>query len=141
MMMSKVKPLHAKVEETTKTVNEAAGKLSVLQSKLEDLQTRLSSLAKAYEEASIDKCRQFKLTEKLNQQLERASYFEKVRIHYKFTLYCFASEAIQSFWYVIVHIHVDKLCVEKSRLCFKQNLPMIVHCVNWELIFGMYTVF
>lgn len=81
MMMSKVKPLHTKVEETTKTVNEASGKLSVLQSKLEDLQTRLSSLAKAYEEACIDKCRQLKLTEKLNQQLERASYFEKVRIH------------------------------------------------------------
>ena len=80
MMFSKVKPLHNKVEETTKTVNEASGKLTILQNKLEDLEARLSSLAKAYEEASIDKCRQFKLTQKLNQQLERASYFENVRV-------------------------------------------------------------
>ena len=80
MMLSKVKPLHVKVEETTKTVNEASGKLTILQNKLEDLEARLSSLAKAYEEASIDKCRQFKLTQKLNLQLERASYFENVRI-------------------------------------------------------------
>ena len=80
MMISKVKPLHLKVEETTKTVNEASGKLAVLQNKLQDLEARLFSLANAYEEASIDKCRQLKLTQKLNQQLERASYFENVRI-------------------------------------------------------------
>ena len=82
MMISKVKPLHTKVEETTKTVNEASGKLSILQNKLEDLEARLRSLARAYEEASIDKCRQFKLTEKLNLQLERASFFEKVSNNY-----------------------------------------------------------
>jgi hypothetical protein len=80
MIISKVKPLHIKVEETTKTVNEASGKLAILHGKLQDLEARLSSLANAYEEASIDKCRQFKLTQKLNQQLERASYFENVSI-------------------------------------------------------------
>ena len=78
-MLSKVKPLHTKVEETSKTVNDASGKLSVLNNKLKDLETRLSSLARAYEEACIDKCRQKELTEKLNLQLERAGYFDKVR--------------------------------------------------------------
>ena len=79
MMLSKVKPLHTKVEETSKTVSEASGKLSVLNNKLKDLETRLSSLARAYEEACIDKCRQKELTEKLNLQLERADHFDKVR--------------------------------------------------------------
>ena len=79
MMLSKVKPLHTKVEETSKTVSDASGKLSILQNKLKDLESRLSSLARAYTEASIDKCQQKELTEKLSLQLERAGYFEKVR--------------------------------------------------------------
>ena len=79
MMLFKVKPLNRRVEETSEIVSKAADKLSVLNKKLRDLDARLSSLAQAYEEASIDKCRQKKLTEKLNAQLERAGYFEKVR--------------------------------------------------------------
>ena len=78
MIFVKVKPLHNKVEETNKTINEVSNKILMLENKLQDLQTRLDSLAKAYEEACIDKCRQNKLTEKLNKQLERASYFEQV---------------------------------------------------------------
>ena len=78
MMQSKVKPLHAKVFETTSAVKQATGKLSSMESKLKDLEVRLKSLALAYEEASIDKCRQFQLTETLDLQLSQAAYFEEV---------------------------------------------------------------
>ena len=80
MILSKVKPLQSRVEETSDIVGKASDKLSALNNKLRDLDTRLCSLAQAYEEASIDKCRQKKLTEKLNTQLERAGYFEKVHM-------------------------------------------------------------
>ncbi|XP_066025345.1 uncharacterized protein [Pocillopora verrucosa] len=78
MMQSKVKPLHAKVSETSSAVELAVGKLSSMESKLKDLEERLRSLALAYEEASIDKCRQYELTETLDSQLSQAAYFEEV---------------------------------------------------------------
>lgn len=78
MMQSKVKPLHSKVSETSSAVEQAVGKLSSLESKLNDLEERLKSLALAYEEASIDKCRQYELTETLDSQLSQAAYFEEV---------------------------------------------------------------
>lgn len=80
MMQSKVKPLHAKVSETSSAVEQAVSKLSSLESKLKDLEERLRSLALAYEEASIDKCRQFELTETLDSQLSQAAYFEEVGV-------------------------------------------------------------
>ncbi|CAH3195792.1 unnamed protein product, partial [Porites evermanni] len=49
-----------------------------MESKLTDLEERLKSLALAYEEASIDKCRQYELTETLDSQLSQAAYFEEV---------------------------------------------------------------
>ena len=79
MMQSKVKPLHTKVSETSSAVEHAVSKLSSMESKLTDLEERLKSLALAYEEASIDKCRQYELTETLDSQLSQAAYFEEVR--------------------------------------------------------------
>lgn len=78
MMQSKVKPLHSKVSETSLAVEQAVGKLSSMESKLKDLEERLKSLATAYEEASIDKCRQHELTKTLDSQLSQAAYFEEV---------------------------------------------------------------
>lgn len=78
MMQSKVKPLHSKVSETSSAVEHAVGKLSSMESKLKDLEERLRSLALAYEEASINKCRQYELTETLDSQLSQAAYFEQV---------------------------------------------------------------
>ncbi|XP_020627063.1 dynein beta chain, flagellar outer arm-like isoform X2 [Orbicella faveolata] len=78
MMQSKVKPLHSKVSETSSAVELAVGKLSSMESKLKDLEERLRSLAQAYEDASIDKCRQYELTETLDSQLSQAAYFEQV---------------------------------------------------------------
>lgn len=78
MMQSKVKPLHTKVSETSSAVEHAVSKLSSMESKLTDLEERLKSLAVAYEEASIDKCRQYELTETLDSQLSQAAYFEEV---------------------------------------------------------------
>ncbi|EDO43524.1 predicted protein [Nematostella vectensis] len=46
--------------------------------KLKGLEDRLKSLSQAYEDASIDKCRQFELTQTLDAQLTQAAYFEKV---------------------------------------------------------------
>ena len=77
-MQSKVKPLHSKVSETSSAVEHAVGKLSSMESKLKDLEERLRSLALAYEEASINKCRQYELTETLDSQLSQAAYFEQV---------------------------------------------------------------
>lgn len=79
MMQSKVKPLHTKVSETSSAVEHAVSKLSSMESKLTDLEERLKSLAAAYEEASIDKCRQYELTETLDLRLSQAAYFEEVR--------------------------------------------------------------
>lgn len=80
MMQSKVKPLHSKVSETSSAVEQAVGKLSSMESKLKDLEERLKSLATAYEEASIDKCRQHELTQTLDSQLSQAAYFEEVSV-------------------------------------------------------------
>jgi len=86
MMQSKVKPLHSKVSETSSAVEHAVGKLSSMESKLKDLDERLRSLALAYEEASINKCRQYELTETLDSQLSQAAYFEQVGKQYKHSI-------------------------------------------------------
>ena len=80
MMQSRVKPLHGKVAETSSAVEHAVGKLSSLDSKLHDLDERLKSLSAAYEDASIDKCRQYELTQTLKSQLSQAAYFEQVSL-------------------------------------------------------------
>ena len=79
MMQSRVKPLHAKVAETSAAVEHAEGKLAALANKHKDLEQRLLSLGEAYEEACIDKCRQFELSQTLQAQLQQAAHFEEVR--------------------------------------------------------------
>lgn len=90
-MQSKVKPLHSKVSETSSAVELAVGKLSSMESKLKDLEERLRSLAQAYEDASIDKCRQYELTETLGSQLSQAAYFEQVGKQKKYGIMLYES--------------------------------------------------
>lgn len=78
MMQSKVKPLHAKVAETSSAEDIAVDKMSTMDEKLTGLEERLKTLALAYEEASIDKCRQHELTQNLDTKLKQAAYFEQV---------------------------------------------------------------
>lgn len=78
MMQSKVKPLHAKVAETSSAEDIAVEKMSTMDEKLKGLEERLKTLALAYEEASIDKCRQYELTQNLDTKLKQAAYFEQV---------------------------------------------------------------
>ena len=80
MMQSRVKPLHSKVADTSAAVDQAEGKLAALASKHKDLEERLQSLAHAYEEACIDKCRQFELAQTLQSQLQQAAHFEEVGV-------------------------------------------------------------
>nr|XP_006816782.1 PREDICTED: dynein heavy chain 17, axonemal-like [Saccoglossus kowalevskii] len=78
LMLSKVKPLHAKVEETAAAVEEAEHKLSTLVSKRKALEDRLSDLAKGFEEATVDKNDQDEKTRKMDQQLETAARFRQI---------------------------------------------------------------
>lgn len=80
MMQSKVKPLHAKVAETSSTEATALEKMNTMNDKLNGLEDRLKSLALAYEDASIDKCRQYELTQNLDTKLKQAAYFEQVKV-------------------------------------------------------------
>ena len=78
MMQSRVKPLHSKVADTSAAVEHAEMKLTALTSKHSDLEERLHSLAEAYEEACVDKCRQYELSQTLQAQLQQAAHFEEV---------------------------------------------------------------
>ena len=80
MMISRVKPLHKMVEQTTIALDEAVEKLSGMESKLRNLNDRMVSLSGKYEDASVDKSRQGLLTDDQQHQLSRAAYFEKVTI-------------------------------------------------------------
>ena len=78
MMLSRVKPLHKMVEQTTVALDDAVEKLSGMEGKLKNLNDRMVSLSGKYEDASVDKSRQGLLTEDQQHQLTRAAYFEKV---------------------------------------------------------------
>lgn len=80
MMQSRVKPLHAKVADTSAAVEHAELKLTGLAGKHRDLEERLHSLAEAYEEANIDKCCQYELSQTLQAQLQQAAHFEEVSL-------------------------------------------------------------
>ena len=81
MMLSRVKPLHKMVEQTSTALEEAVEKLGGMESKLKNLDERMISLSGKYEDASVDKSRQGLLTEDQHHQLTRAAYFEKVITH------------------------------------------------------------
>jgi len=78
MMLSRVKPLHKMVEQTTVALDDAVEKLSGMEGKLKNLNDRMVSLSGKYEDASVDKSRQGLLTEDQQHQLTRAAYFEKL---------------------------------------------------------------
>ena len=80
MMISKVKPLHQKVDETTQAVDDAEHKMSTLENKRKALEVRLSGLAKGFEEATIDKNEQEEKTIKMKKMLETAAQLRKVCI-------------------------------------------------------------
>eukprot|EP00795_Rhopilema_esculentum_P016198 gene16198-7569_t len=78
MMLSRVKPLHKMVQQTTTSLDEAVEKLDGMQSKLGNLNNRMVSLSGKFEDASVDKSRQGLLTDNQQHQLSRAAYFEKL---------------------------------------------------------------
>ena len=80
MMISKVKPLHQKVDETTQAVDDAEHKMSTLENKRKALEVRLSGLAKGFEEATIDKNEQEEKTVKMKKMLETAAQLRKVGV-------------------------------------------------------------
>uniref|UniRef100_K1PIP3 Dynein beta chain, flagellar outer arm n=1 Tax=Magallana gigas TaxID=29159 RepID=K1PIP3_MAGGI len=78
MMISKVKPLHQKVEETTTAVDEAEHKMATLENKRKSHEVRLTDLAKGFEEATIDKNQQEEKTKMMKKKLETAAQLRKV---------------------------------------------------------------
>ncbi|XP_052258855.1 uncharacterized protein LOC127863384 isoform X2 [Dreissena polymorpha] len=78
MMISKVKPLHQKVDETTQAVDDAEHKMSTLENKRKNLEVRLAGLAKGFEEATIDKNEQEEKTIKMKKMLETAGQLRKI---------------------------------------------------------------
>ncbi|XP_022099208.1 dynein beta chain, ciliary-like [Acanthaster planci] len=78
LMISKVKPLHTKVEETTAAVEEAEHRLATLENKKKALEMRLLDLAQSFEEATVDKNNQEDLSKKMGQQLETANKFREI---------------------------------------------------------------
>ena len=80
-MISKVKPLHQKVDETTQAVDDAEHKMSTLENKRKALEVRLSGLAKGFEEATIDKNEQEDKTVKMKKMLETAAQLRKVCVN------------------------------------------------------------
>ncbi|XP_071095883.1 uncharacterized protein [Haliotis cracherodii] len=78
MMLSKVKPLHAKVDETTQAVDSAEHKMNTLESKRKALEIRLADLARGFEEATIDKNEQEEKTVKMKKMLDTAAQLRKI---------------------------------------------------------------
>ncbi|XP_033641711.1 dynein beta chain, flagellar outer arm-like [Asterias rubens] len=78
LMISKVKPLHAKVEETTAAVEEAEHRLSTLENKKKALEMRLADLSQSFEEATVDKNDQEDLSKKMSRELQTANKFKEI---------------------------------------------------------------
>ncbi|XP_076457719.1 uncharacterized protein LOC143291635 isoform X3 [Babylonia areolata] len=78
MMLSKVKPLHQKVEETTQAVDNAQHKMNTLESKRKTLEVRLADLARAFEEATIDKNEQEDKTVNMRKTLDTAAQLRRI---------------------------------------------------------------
>ncbi|KAK1140455.1 hypothetical protein AOXY_G37354 [Acipenser oxyrinchus oxyrinchus] len=78
IMVSKVRPLHSKVEEMTAALEQAVQKMNILQAKKSTLLRRLDELEKGFEEASIDKTDQERKTSETMSQLEYLSSLAEV---------------------------------------------------------------
>ncbi|KAJ8316216.1 hypothetical protein KUTeg_006230, partial [Tegillarca granosa] len=77
MMISKVKPLHQKVDATTQAVDEAEHRMATLESKRKEHEGRLLDLARRFEDATIDKNEQDDKTIKMKKMLETAAQLRK----------------------------------------------------------------
>ncbi|KAJ8316357.1 hypothetical protein KUTeg_006371 [Tegillarca granosa] len=78
MMISKVKPLHQKVDATTQAVDEAEHRMATLESKRKEHEGRLLDLARRFEDATIDKNEQDDKTIKMKKMLETAAQLRKI---------------------------------------------------------------
>ncbi|KAK3108743.1 hypothetical protein FSP39_014630 [Pinctada imbricata] len=78
MMISKVIPLHQKVEETTAAVDEAEHKMATLENKHKSHEVRLADLARGFEEATIDKNEQEEKTISMKKKLETAAQLRRI---------------------------------------------------------------
>ncbi|XP_058857324.1 dynein beta chain, ciliary-like isoform X3 [Acipenser ruthenus] len=78
IMVSKVRPLHSKVEEMTAALEQAVQKMNTLQAKKSTLLRRLDELEKGFEEASIDKTDQERKTLETMSQLEYLSSLAEI---------------------------------------------------------------
>ena len=88
MMISKVKPLHTKVDQTTQAIDDAEHKMGILENKRKALEIRLADLARGFEEATIDKNEQEQKTLQMDKLLETAARLRKVwYLKYSGTLY------------------------------------------------------
>lgn len=78
MMMSKVKPLHDKLEETSNAIEGAQHKLRQLESKKEALEARLEDLGEGFEQATADKNVQEEKMTEMEEHLRVAAHFQQV---------------------------------------------------------------
>ena len=117
MMISKVKPLHQKVEETTSAVDDAEHKMSTLENKRKALEVRLAELAKGFEEATIDKNEQEDKTIKMKKMLETAAQLRKVGLWS-----CFKGSVSTYFSAVLILNQLVRL------LCKKK---VVVQCISY----------
>ncbi|XP_070202269.1 uncharacterized protein [Littorina saxatilis] len=78
LMLSKVKPLHQKVDETTQAADNAQHKMNTLESKRKALEVRLADLARGFEEATIDKNEQEDKTVKMRKILDTAAQLRRI---------------------------------------------------------------
>jgi dynein heavy chain len=84
MMISRVKPLHDKVEQTISAIDHAEHKMSQLENKRKALEARLLDLERGFEEATIDKNEQDEKTVKMEHNLNTAIRLKKVGIYYTY---------------------------------------------------------
>ena len=114
MMISKVKPLHQKVDETTQAVDDAEHKMSTLENKRKALEVRLSGLAKGFEEATIDKNEQEEKTVKMKKMLETAAQLRKVGVfalqlnHFLHEYLCEAPPSKNNYINKIPSLYIEK---------------------------------
>nr|CAB3238693.1 dynein heavy chain 8, axonemal-like [Phallusia mammillata] len=77
-LISKVKPLHEKVEETSVSIGDAQHKLRQLESKKEALEARLRDLADGFEQATADKNTQVEKRSEMEEHLRVAAQFRQI---------------------------------------------------------------
>nr|XP_039248070.1 LOW QUALITY PROTEIN: dynein beta chain, ciliary-like [Styela clava] len=78
LMITKVKPLHDKLEETSSAIVGAQHRLRQLESKKEALESRLRDLGEGFEQATVDKNEQENKRLEMQDHLREAAHFQQV---------------------------------------------------------------